>query len=144
MKRHMWKRILSFMIVIISMFSSLRSTVVAEGDNDGIVEETGENEVGEEDKDDTDVIVEEEIIEAVSYVGGTAGPNTFDCSGLVKYVFAHFGINLPHGTKYFAGNKYSSYGTKVSGTNNLQLGDLVFFGSSDDDLGHVGIYSGNG
>ena len=30
------------------------------------------------------------------YVWGAAGPDSFDCSGLVMYAYAHFGIRLPH------------------------------------------------
>lgn len=30
------------------------------------------------------------------YVWGASGPDSFDCSGLVMYAYAHFGIRLPH------------------------------------------------
>lgn len=71
-----------------------------------------------------------------SYVFGTSGPNSFDCSGLIKYLFANTrGINLPH-----SASAQSGYGTSVS-WNNIQPGDLLFFGS---DVYHVGIYVGNG
>ncbi len=68
------------------------------------------------------------------YVWGTAGPNTFDCSGLVMYVFAQVGISLPH----YAASQWN-YGVYVS-KDQLQPGDLVFFANLD----HVGIYIGNG
>jgi peptidoglycan DL-endopeptidase CwlO len=68
------------------------------------------------------------------YIWGAAGPNAFDCSGLVTYVFAQVGISLPH----FAAAQWS-YGTYVS-IDQLQTGDLVFFANLD----HVGIYVGNG
>ncbi|HMA46720.1 MAG TPA: NlpC/P60 family protein [Frankiaceae bacterium] len=32
------------------------------------------------------------------YVWGAAGPYSFDCSGLVQYVFAQLGRSLPHNT----------------------------------------------
>jgi peptidoglycan DL-endopeptidase CwlO len=67
------------------------------------------------------------------YVWGTAGPNTFDCSGLVTYVFAQVGISLPH----FAAAQWN-YGVYVS-QDQLQPGDLVFFAN----LNHVGIYIGS-
>lgn len=71
-----------------------------------------------------------------SYVFGKSGPNSFDCSGLIKYLFANTrGINLPH-----SASAQSGYGTSVS-WNNIQPGDLLFFGS---DVYHVGIYVGNG
>jgi peptidoglycan DL-endopeptidase CwlO len=68
------------------------------------------------------------------YVWGAAGPSTFDCSGLVTYVFGQVGISLPH----FAASQWN-YGVYVS-KDQLEPGDLVFF----ENLGHVGIYVGNG
>ena len=74
-----------------------------------------------------------------SYVWGTAGPNTFDCSGLVKFVFANFGISLPHSTGMLWENP-SAYGTVVGTgrTNNAVAGDLILWS------GHVAIYTENG
>src|SRR5207302_9691835 len=69
-----------------------------------------------------------------SYVFGTAGPDTFDCSGLVVYAYQAVGVQLPHST-YSLWNE----GVYVS-QDQLQPGDLVFF----DGLGHVGIYIGGG
>ena len=70
----------------------------------------------------------------VPYQWGGGSPATgFDCSGLVMYVFAQLGVQLPH----FAAGQYS-YGSPVS-RSQLQPGDLVFF----DGLSHVGIYIGN-
>ncbi len=68
------------------------------------------------------------------YVWGAAGPDVFDCSGLVMFVYAQVGVSLPHN----AAAMYS-YGTPV-GYNDLQPGDLVFFSG----LGHMGIYIGGG
>ena len=69
----------------------------------------------------------------VRYVYGGTSPRTgFDCSGFTRYVYAHFGVRLPH---------YSvaqfSLGRRVS-RRGLRPGDLVFF----DGLGHVGLYIG--
>jgi cell wall-associated NlpC family hydrolase len=68
------------------------------------------------------------------YVWGGASPAGFDCSGFVMYVYAHFGVSLPHSSYAQYG-----YGSPVS-RSQLQPGDLVFF----DGLGHVGIYVGGG
>lgn len=68
------------------------------------------------------------------YVFATAGPNTFDCSGLVVYCFKQVtGKSYPHFTGALV-----NYGTPVAKTD-LAVGDLVF-----PDSGHVQIYSGNG
>lgn len=69
------------------------------------------------------------------YQWGGNGPGSFDCSGFTCYVFAHFGISLPR-----IASDQQNVGTAVS-SDDLQPGDLVFFGSPAH---HVGIYVGNG
>jgi len=69
------------------------------------------------------------------YVWGTAGPNTFDCSGLAMAAYAKVGIALPHGAR-----PQANYGKKVA-RNALLPGDLLFFYSP---ISHVTIYIGNG
>jgi cell wall-associated NlpC family hydrolase len=70
------------------------------------------------------------------YVWAAAGPNTFDCSGLVIWSFAQAGVSgLPHSSQTLA-----TMGTPVS-RDDLQIGDLVFFGHP---VHHVGFYVGNG
>jgi cell wall-associated NlpC family hydrolase len=66
--------------------------------------------------------------------GGSSPRAGFDCSGLVQYVYAKVGIDLPH---YAAGQ--FGHGRRVS-RGSLRAGDLVFFSG----LGHVGIYAGGG
>ena len=40
------------------------------------------------------------------YVYGAEGPDSFDCSGFVKYVLKQFGINVPHSSdSIFKGGK---------------------------------------
>lgn len=71
------------------------------------------------------------------YSWGAAGPNAFDCSGLVVYCFAQIGISLPHSSRALYG-----IGTPVSYAD-LQPGDLVFF-ARGGRIHHVGIYIGGG
>ncbi|MDW8802419.1 NlpC/P60 family protein [Clostridium sp. A1-XYC3] len=68
------------------------------------------------------------------YQWGGNGPNSFDCSGFTSYVYSHFGIGLPR-----IASDQQGVGTSVS-RDQLQPGDLVFFGSPAT---HVGIYVGN-
>ncbi|MCR8746284.1 C40 family peptidase [Romboutsia lituseburensis] len=73
------------------------------------------------------------------YVWGAEGSNSFDCSGLVHYVFGQNGIKTPRVSR----DQYK-VGKSVS-KSNLQSGDLIF--SSSDSSGrvtHVGIYVGDG
>lgn len=72
------------------------------------------------------------------YVFGTEGPNTFDCSGLMQYVFKHFGINLPRTT-----GEQVTVGTAVN-KKSLQPGDLVFSSWDGKPHSHVGMYIGSG
>jgi len=83
-----------------------------------------------------------EVIEfARTYLGTTylyAGINPakgFDCSGFVYFVFKHFNINLPRGSK-----EYNLLGTALK-PEEFKVGDvLVFYGHNDSgQIGHVGI-----
>jgi len=67
------------------------------------------------------------------YVWGTAGPDTFDCSGLVYAAFCHAGFKISRVT-------YTQIrdGTAVSRAG-MKRGDLWF-----TDPGHVAIYLGDG
>jgi cell wall-associated NlpC family hydrolase len=68
------------------------------------------------------------------YVFGGSNPRGFDCSGLVLYVFAQFGISLRHSVPAQA-----RAGIKIS-PKDAMPGDLVIY----NDHGHNGIYAGNG
>lgn len=71
------------------------------------------------------------------YVYGGSSPSGFDCSGFVKYVYSKFGVTLTR-TSYTQVNE----GTPVARAD-LQMGDLVFFGTSGN-VHHVGIYISDG
>jgi len=66
------------------------------------------------------------------YVFGAAGPDTFDCSGLVVYAYGQAGIKLPH----FTGALWATLPHVPKAQ--MQPGDLIFPTPS-----HVGIYLGN-
>ena len=76
------------------------------------------------------------------YVWGAQGPNSFDCSGLIYYVYKNAAnITLPRTSV-----EQSKFGTTVS-KSNLKAGDLVFFdtnGPNNGAVSHVGIYAGGG
>ena len=69
--------------------------------------------------------------------GGTSLTNGTDCSGFVMRVYEKFDYKLPR-----TSSEQSKVGTKVS-LNNLQKGDLLFYGS-DGRVGHVSMYIGDG
>ena len=79
------------------------------------------------------------------YVYGAAGPNGFDCSGLMYYIYRQLGYSIARGSS----SQYNQSGYFVS-TSEMQPGDLVyFFDPKFDSSGgtlpttHVGIYVGN-
>jgi len=67
-----------------------------------------------------------------SYVSGGAGPNSFDCSGLVQWAFAQTGVSVSR-----TATTQGKNGTPVS-WDNIQPGDLVW------NYGHIAIYIGDG
>ena len=71
-----------------------------------------------------------------SYVWGATGPDSFDCSGLVSYVFSSYGISVPRtaADQYYGGTQID-VSTAVS-----TPGALIFY----HGLGHVAISLGDG
>jgi len=67
------------------------------------------------------------------YIYGDEGPNSFDCSGLMMYLFAKVGIILPRTAK-----EQQQAATPVT---TPKIGDLVFWGSPAT---HVALYIGGG
>lgn len=73
------------------------------------------------------------------YVWGAEGPNSFDCSGLVQYVYGQHGVSLPRTSAAQA-----KVGASVAKGAQLP-GDLVFSSwDSSPDVDHVSIYIGGG
>lgn len=70
------------------------------------------------------------------YVFNTAGPNTFDCSGLTMMAWAQAGVSMPH----YSGSQFSMFPHVP--LDQLQPGDLVFKGPGGAD--HVALYVGGG
>ncbi|MCP2030189.1 cell wall-associated NlpC family hydrolase [Okibacterium sp. HSC-33S16] len=70
--------------------------------------------------------------QGVPYVYGGATPAGFDCSGFVKYVYAQFGIDMPHSS-----TAQGNMGTRIA-VEDAVPGDLVV------SSGHIGFYAGNG
>lgn len=74
------------------------------------------------------------------YVYGAAGPNSFDCSGLVQYSLGQLGIKAPRTSEA------QWHWTQHISRDQLQPGDLIFEQWPGDSSapGHVVIYAGSG
>jgi len=78
---------------------------------------------------------------AKSYLGrpyryGGNGPNAFDCSGYVQFIYRQLGVELPR----TAAAQWST----LPAVTEPKTGDLVFFSFSGNRVDHVGIYLGKG
>jgi cell wall-associated NlpC family hydrolase len=75
------------------------------------------------------------------YVWGAAGPQAFDCSGLVQWSFAQAGFSMP---RVAADQALTGPQVPVA---DLAPGDLLFYRTDPTDPGyisHVAMYIGNG
>ena len=74
-----------------------------------------------------------------SYEASKAGPDHFDCSGFVYYVFKENGIKIPRTSIL-----QSQSGTKLS-REEIKRGDILSFDTHDrKHINHSGIYLGDG
>jgi cell wall-associated NlpC family hydrolase len=81
-----------------------------------------------------------EAQEGSNYVWGGSTPGSFDCSGLVQYVYKQLGITLPRTSQAQA-----NAGTAVQGIGSAQPGDLIFYNEpGEGPNSHVAIYIGGG
>jgi cell wall-associated NlpC family hydrolase len=72
------------------------------------------------------------------YQFGGNGPETFDCSGLVRYIHNALGITVPR-------TAVEQYRAAVTvDLEHLEPGDLLFFNTQGTDVSHVAIYAGSG
>jgi len=72
--------------------------------------------------------------QGVPYVFGGADPSGFDCSGFIMYVYAKYGVSLPHSV-----HQQDALGTRITQAQ-ARPGDVVVF----NDDSHDGFYGGNG
>ena len=70
---------------------------------------------------------------------GGSTPKGFDCSGLVQYVYAHEGVNLPRTSRQMAGAGIAIDRSPRA----MAVGDLLLF-AQGGTVSHVAIYAGSG
>jgi cell wall-associated NlpC family hydrolase len=76
-------------------------------------------------------------VNKTSYVFSGSSPYGWDCSGMVKWTYGQFGLEIPH-----SANKQAHIGKRVSVP---KLGDIVVFAyRGSTNFYHSGIYIGKG
>jgi cell wall-associated NlpC family hydrolase len=68
-----------------------------------------------------------------AYAYGAAGPDRFDCSGLIRYAYSRAGFDVPRTSSAQAGH------TRRIAKKDMRPGDLMFFGGSGG-VYHAGIF----
>lgn len=76
------------------------------------------------------------------YVWGAAGPDSFDCSGLVTYCLRQAGSTT--GRLNAQGFSDNGRWENIKSMDDMEIGDLIFFSGRGKRVGHVGIYIGDG
>ena len=71
------------------------------------------------------------------YVLNASGPDEFDCSGLVYYVFNECGIAVDR--KDCAGYAQNEDWSKIESLGDVKAGDILFFCGEDGKIRHAGI-----
>ena len=76
-------------------------------------------------------------VHRTSYVFSGSSPRGWDCSGMVRWTYEQFGLEIPH-----SANKQAHIGERVSDPN---VGDIVVFAyAGSTNFYHSALYIGNG
>lgn len=72
------------------------------------------------------------------YVSGANGPNAFDCSGFVQYVYKRVGLSVGRSA---TDQLYNGYEVSYS---DIRVGDIIVWGYDKNNVTHTAIYVGDG
>lgn len=75
------------------------------------------------------------------YAYQSAGPETFDCGGFVWFAFNQAGVDFQ---LRIESADLAAANTAIYSIDELQPGDILFFGYSADSIYHWGLYAGDG
>jgi len=88
-----------------------------------------------------DIVKTAEAYLGYPYAYQAAGPNAFDCGGFVWYIYNQAGVDFP---LRISSNALASENITVYNENELELGDILFFGYVPSSISHWAIYAGGG
>lgn len=92
---------------------------------------------------ETDSLRRAIVLEALGQIGrpyryGGTTPDGFDCSGLVRYVYAQAGLTVPRSSR-----EQHQAGDTIE-LDDAEPGDLLFYSFSGHGIDHVALYLGDG
>lgn len=111
----------------------------ASNNNSGTTASRGNFDASKVTGNNADVVLYALNFRGRPYVWGANGPDSFDCSGFVIYVYARFGVGF---NGYRTTYDMCHVGKLVSQSEMLP-GDVIYFGPPSD-VHHVGMYVGDG
>ena len=122
---------------ILSSLNTLTSYINSSKINTSQIITQGNNSESTNKMDKAIELLEEQI--GNKYVWGATGPDSFDCSGLVQYVYKNaLGIDIQR-----VSYEQAKFGQNIN-KEDLKVGDLVFFDTMNKGrVSHVGMYVGN-
>jgi hypothetical protein len=88
-----------------------------------------------------DIVNTAEAYLGYPYAYQAAGPDAFDCGGFVWYVFNQAGVEFP---LRISSSALAADNIIIYNENELELGDILFFGYVPSSISHWGIYAGGG
>lgn len=87
-----------------------------------------------------DIVNFSQMFLGLPYTWGGRSSFGYDCSGFVQMLYSQIDIDLPRDSKIqILDNRF-----KIVAIDDLQPGDLIFFGKSEQQIRHVGMSIGNG
>ncbi len=83
------------------------------------------------------------MLRGMPYRNGGRGPDSFDCSGFIGYIFGQYGYKKPGSAQDIS--DYAAWPT-ITSASDLNRGDIVLFHTSGRGVtvGHAGVYLGDG
>lgn len=87
-----------------------------------------------------DIVNFSQMFLGLPYTWGGRSSFGYDCSGFIQMLYSQIGIDLPRDSKV----QILDSRFQTVAIDDLKPGDLIFFGKSENQIRHVGMFIGNG